>query len=277
MKLMIFGDSFSSDYKHDPTTDTWPWIVATRLNIQKGQYFNYSYSGSSIEYSISKLFTYLTSPQYDKDDIIIFTSTSLNRSPIIGKGIPPEYASELTRFLNGQLPESHPAREHYDSHAEFYKTLFDYTNINLVWAHRFNLYMMLKSLPNTTVLLSGFKSIEDHYNVDNFLKPTDKCFPIKYNLFDISTNEIINTPFYEFLKFFKGECRNCHLCNTNNKLLGNQIADCILNKSIEHFDITKFKTQFIDINNIDHNVLDGELGAKYKKYLKSDTKYSWAL
>ena len=54
MKLIIFGDSFSSDHKHDPTTDTWPSMVATRLNVQKGQYFNYSYAGSSIEYSINK-------------------------------------------------------------------------------------------------------------------------------------------------------------------------------------------------------------------------------
>lgn len=144
MKLVIFGDSFSSDHKHDPTAETWPIIVSKRLNIQKGQYFNYSHAGSSIEYSINKLFTYLTSPQYSKDDVIIFTSTSLNRSPIIGKGIPPEYASELSRFLNGILPKVHPAYEHYQSNADFYKTLFGYTNINLVWAHRFNLYMMLK-------------------------------------------------------------------------------------------------------------------------------------
>ena len=277
MKLIIFGDSFSSDYKHDPTTETWPSIVANRLDIQKGHYFNYSYAGSSIEYSISKLFTYLTSSEYDTNDIIIFTSTSLNRSPVLAKGIPPEYASELTRFLNGSLSEDHPAYEHYYSNTDFYKTLFDYTNINLVWAHRFNLYMMLKSLPNTTVLVSGFKLIEDHYDVDNFLKPKENFFPIKYNLFDISSNEIINAPFYDFLKFFKGENRNCHLCNTNNTVLGNQIADCILNKSMSYFDIKKFKTQFIDIKNIDYNVLDNELGAKYKKYLKSDTKYSWGL
>jgi hypothetical protein len=46
---------------------------------------------------------------------------------------------------------------------------------------------------------------------------------------------------------------------------------------MSYFDIKKFKTQFIDIKNIDYNVLDNELGAKYKKYLKSDTKYSWGL
>jgi hypothetical protein len=276
-KLVIFGDSFSSDHKHDPDNSTWPTIVAERLNIQKGQYFNYSCAGSSIEYSINKLFTYLTSGQYDVTDIIIFTSTSLNRSPILAKGMPPEHASELSRFLSGNLPEAHPAYEHYTSHADFYKTLFGYTNINLAWAHRFNLYMMLKSLPNTTVLLSGFKLIEDHYNVNDFLKPTEKFFPIKYNLFDISTNEIVNATFYEFHQFFKGECRNCHLCNTNNTVLGNQIADCILNKSVSYFDISKYKIQFIDIKNLDHSILDVELGAKYKKYLKPNTKYSWAL
>jgi hypothetical protein len=275
MKLIIFGDSFSSDHKHDPTTDTWPSMVATRLNVQKGQYFNYSYAGSSIEYSISKLFSYLTSPQYDKDDVIIFTSTSLNRSPIIGKGIPPEFASELSRFLSGDLPNDHPAYEHYYSNTDFYKTLFEYTNINLVWAHRFNLYMMLKSLPNMTVLVSGFKLIEDHYPVHDFLKPTDNFVPINYNLFDISSNEIVNAHFYEFMQVFKGEVRNCHLCNTNNIVLGNQIADCILNKSTSYFDITKYKTQFIDIKNIDSNSLDSELGPKYKKYLKNNTKYSW--
>lgn len=101
--------------------------------------------------------------------------------------------------------------------------------------------------------------------------------PIKYNLFDISTNELVNASFYEFHQFFKGECRNCHLCKTNNTILGNQIADCILNKSVSYFDITKYKTQFIDIKNVDQGVLDVELGEKYKKYLKSDTKYSWAL
>jgi hypothetical protein len=275
MKLIIFGDSFSSDYKHDPTTETWPQILFKRLNIQPSHYFNYSYAGSSIEYSISKLFTYLTSPEYDTNDIIIFTSTSLNRSPVLSKGIPPEYASELTRFLNGILPNNHPAYEHYCSNADFYKTLFDYNNMNLVWAHRFNLYMMLKSLPNTTVLISGFKLIEDHYNVDDFLKPTENFLPIGYNLYDISTNELVNATFYEFHQFFKGECRNCHLCKTNNIVLGNQIADCILNKSMSYFDIKKFKTQLIDMKNIDHTVLDSELGEKYKRYLKSDTKYSW--
>lgn len=274
-KLVIFGDSFASDYINDPAGKSWHRVLADKLNIEKNNYVNYSRSGSSIEYSITAFFKYISTDLYEKDDIIVFLMTSLNRSPLLIKGFPPEFASEMTRHLDGTLPKDHPAYNHYAQYDDFYKTLFEFKSLELAWAHRLNLLMTLKNLPNLVISLSGFKHIEDHFKVSKFLESTETFLNFKPNLFDISTNELVSGTFYDFYDLFKGECRNCHLSRTNNQILGEQLYECVVNKSSDYFDISKFKKSFIDLNNVNIELCDAELGSGYKRFSKPNHIKTW--
>jgi hypothetical protein len=272
MKLIIFGDSFASDQLNDPAGKSWHRVLGHKLNIEEKNYINYSRTGSSIEYSITAFFKYMSTNTYHKDDIIVFVMTSLNRSPLLIKGFPPEFASEMTRHLDGTLSKEHPAYNHYTEYNDFYKTLFEFRNIELIWAHRLNLLMTLKHLPNTVISLSGFKNIEYQFKVGKLIESTDTFLNFKPNLFDISNDELVSGTFYDFHAFFKGECRNCHLSRTNNLILGEQLYECIVNKSIEQFDITKFKKNFISLNNSDVEQFNSELGPGHKRYLIPNVK-----
>ena len=218
-----------------------------------------------MEYSTSSFFKYVNSA-YNKNDIIVFVMSSLNRSPLIHKEFPPLFASEMPRYLQGTLPKDHPAYKHYVQHDSFYKTWFMFKNMDLEWANRFNLLMTLKHLPNTVIALSGFEHIEDQYKLNDLLESTKTFLNIKPALFDISNDEIEGGSFNDFYKLFKGDYRNCHLARTNNQILGNQLYECITAKSISPFDRSKFKKKLIDLCNIDDAVLAAEYGLSHKRY-----------
>jgi hypothetical protein len=184
--------------------------------------------------------------------------------------MPPGFAGDLTRHLEGTLPKNNPSYKHYVEHNDFYKTLFTLKNVGLDWANRFNLLMTLKHLPNMAVSLTGFKHIEESFKVSDLLESTETFLNFKPKLFDISNDEYANgVDYWDFHAVFKGECRNCHLSRTNNQILANQLYDCITAKSINPFDVTKFKKNFIDLNNIIDNLeLETELGWGYTQCMK---------
>jgi len=249
-KLVIFGDSFSAFgvgmSEKDTSGNIWFLELAKKLNLEIK---NYSHGGSSLEFSLREYGKYLSSHHYDEQDIIIFVLTSMYRSPILVDDIEPHYASYLTSFIDGSLPKEHPAYAHYEEHKIMYTSIYLNFSLDLAHSLRKTLVLSLKYLPNECIVIPAFESSIHFYNdMNHIFSSTDNCVIIKEDLYTISENEYKNSTYLEYRNFFKGDIRNCHLCNTNNLILADQIHDCIVNKSNKYFDTTKYKKDFIELN-----------------------------
>lgn len=249
-KLVIFGDSFSSlgigMSEADSSGNVWFSELAKKLKLDIK---NYSHGGTSIEFSLREYGKYISSHDYDEQDIIIFVLTSIYRSPILSDKIESHYASYLTSFMDGSLPKEHPAYAHYEKNKEMYTSIHLNFSVELANSLRKILALSLKYLPNQSIVIPAFESsLDTHNDINHIFSSTKNCVLVKENLYDISENEYKNCKYLEYRNFFKGDIRNCHLCNTNNLILADQIHDCIVNKSNKYFDATKYKKDFIELN-----------------------------
>ena len=251
-RLVIFGDSFASTNigvsLEESSGVIWFVELAKKLGLEIK---NYAHPGTSFEYSIREFGRYISTIDYCEDDIIIFVMTSIYRSPILSEDIPPHFASYMTSFLDGSLSKDHMAYEHYFKNKEMYKSLHKNYDTYLADTIRKTLIITLKQLKNTCLVIPAFESSFDFSkkNDPNILLAEDtSTIVIKSNLYDISEKEIIEAGYPEFRNFFKRELRNCHLCNTNNTILAEQLYKCIENKNSDHFDEKKYKQNFIKMS-----------------------------
>ncbi len=271
-KLVIFGDSFADRMRLTKNYNSVVWyeLLADRLNLQL---HHYGMNGTSIEYSILKLYQYLNSDNYSTDDVIIFVCTSSTRVPLVHENLNPKYAAHWLKFLQGELVNSAEKDlvNHYQKNNLFYKTLFSFFNYDLAQTQKSHAALLLKTLPNTAVIMTAFDDILAIKPNRKVLNDTDNFLLINANLFAISTNEFAEGLKYDtFRNFFKGEVRNSHLGTTNNNILAQQLYNCIKNKSSKHFIKEEYKKNYIklEINNTTKEIYDYELVKIWRENLR---------
>lgn len=265
-KLVIFGDSYADKVRGGPTLDkifAWYDHLAEKLNLTV---LHYGRNASSIEFSMNKLYEYINSSEYSEQDIIIFVSTSLSRSPIIHNDVPDATAGKWVSYLNGSLSKDDQHYAHFRMNHNFYKQLFEWFNHNLAHQQRTNISCLLKILPNTAIIISAFQNDVDHaLRADRkyLLANDDNFILINTNLHRITVDELSgsNKQFFDFHKFFGGECRHSHLSKSNNIILADQLYQCLVHKTNKYFDASKFKKNFLCLELTDENkkVFDEEL------------------
>lgn len=273
-KLVIFGDSFADKVKGGPAADAvvaWYELLANSLELEL---LHYGCNGTSIEYSIMKLFEYINSDCYSEQDIIVFVSTSLTRNPIIHEKVPPGIASHWIKFIDGSIDITRDSNlGHYKKHDIFYKTLFKFFNYNAAHQQRILTASLLKSLPNQVVMISAFNDIDQTLREDRkyLLKNSKNFLLLNYSLFDISNNEYeLGVTYTDFHSFFSGEVRHAHLSRTNNLILANQLHKCIVDRSDKYFNKDEFKTNFIklELTSESQLIFDNELLPIWKNNFK---------
>ena len=251
-KLVVFGDSFAS-YRGEQNPKTvkgvlWFEEVAKKLNLPLK---NKAYSGSSFEWSKKQFWDYYNSNEYSEDDLIIFVFTSFQRSPFLTTGQSPQFASYYSAFLQGTMKKDHFAYDHYNDNKELYKGLAKYYNWETQLFDRHLFCLALKQIPNMTVAITAFKDLTINLKNNSLLEELDNFLYIPGRLIELCENEFGDADYQKFLRYYGSEVRNCHLSNSNNIILADQITQCIQHKSNKYFRKEKFKKNFLKLENID--------------------------
>lgn len=261
-KLIVFGDSYADRIHNECLTDDnkdldypiWYDILAQSLGYKL---LKYGLCGSSIEYSMIKLYEYINSFEYSENDVIVFVCSSTVRIPLIHKNIPPSTASSWIKYIDGSLKHDKRIKRFFDKHGNFFKTLFKFYNLDLAHQQRSNIAFLLKSLPNQTLIVSAFDDV-DYALSDSrkhLLKNDENFILINGNLLEISNREIEQDKAgLEFLKFFNHEIRHAHLTRTNNQILAKQLYNCIVHNTPKFFDPSEFKTNIIRLSHDYDNI-----------------------
>ena len=98
-RLVVFGDSFSeTSTRKDPNETCWVFVLAKMLGFS---ILNYSRGGSSLQYSKQMLFEYMET-EYDKNDYIVFISTSYTRIPSVPANVDSGWAAALNNYMLGE-------------------------------------------------------------------------------------------------------------------------------------------------------------------------------
>ena len=256
-KLVVFGDSFVADW--DPNQCIEPgtvgdarngWIFGLGKKLQI-PIRNSGIAGSGLGYSETKFFEYITSSDYDHEDIIVFALTMGDRPycfsmPDPGLGVSVHW--ENYEFSNRKWLEEH--------------------RHNLVWAatdvlHPKINYESIKIMSTlklwaaanpSNILLAIPLSYEHNYNLweangvdlthlwksaDNFISLQDKM-----GLFRISDGEFLTRDiFLESMN--NGDVRPNHLSGGNAALLIDMVYDILTMRNPEYYAPGKFKQGFI--------------------------------
>jgi hypothetical protein len=273
-KLVIFGDSFATKGRFldkDKIAVDYPVWYELMSNKLQQKVLPFGLRGSSIDYSIEMLYKYINSNLYSQSDTIIFVSTSIYRNPIIYREVPLEIAYQWIEFLEGSIFQNKENKRlhHYEKYREFYKTLFRFFNSDTAHQKKVHVALLLKSLPNRTIILSAFQDVDTALKTDrrHLLNDNPKSLVINASLHDISTEEYEKgVIFPTFYRFFNEDPRHAHLSKSNNIVLADQLCQCLQNTSNKYFDRTKFKKNFIklELNDKTKKVFDDELLSIWK-------------
>lgn len=226
-KLFIFGDSFSAgteeilkwkkDYKKNVNLEeTTPWstILADKLDVTNVG--NFALMGCSNEYIFSQFYNCCTKNLINKEDFIIFQTTSKYRHWFFEKY--PEFTTTLTVIDKDFLSnEQVNALKKYETYLQNDKSDI-YIFTSLVYA-----MMYFKTVFPKLLILSGWHSSPD-------------CIG---NLTDVDTNEFVHPDLKQ--KFFnknnKVDSRINHLNQLNHKILADKILNFFNNN--QPIDLTK--------------------------------------
>lgn len=223
--LVLFGDSFASEWEIESGYKSWFQLLAEELNTE---YKTYGMHGTSFEYSTLKFYQYLNS-EYNQDDIIVFVLTSPYRSPVISEDFVPNWAAmtygkvfydqQSTRDKR-MLDERPDSDEHFNRYKTYYKDWFKLQNNELVLAQRFILLSALHSLPNKTISISGW---------DTEMPITDK-FPnhLSPALWQASENEISDGSIVDFMEKHGKDFRKNHFHEKNHYVLKDEVHSHIV-------------------------------------------------
>ena len=175
-KIVIFGDSYSNkervgevqsqDYG---TIIPWSWSNAIEKDYDV---LNYSYAGSSENYTRNKVYEYLDSPDYSQTDTIIFFTTSIWRFPFLNHfdktNMQAVYGSVSLEYESGYSKDEwidHPDYNKIKDNPQWYINLHDImTNESeYLYQQRLMFALFLKQLPNKVIYYDTFFS--QHYNM----------------------------------------------------------------------------------------------------------------
>lgn len=214
MKIGIFGDSFASDEKKNPT-DSWIDILRKSHDVE-----NHAYNGTNLYFSISKI-----KEHYKKYEKIIFVVTQPSRIKIADHI--PCYDS-MKRYVahwpmvNRLIEDANkheiydgPLIDAYNAVLDYYKFIQDDTYDNYI--HNLMLDDIVKICHNV-ILIPAFKnSIQGNHN----------------SLIEVRTNENKAWSYDYFIpEGFRDE-RNCHLTVENNIILAKKAEEWLDGSPVE--------------------------------------------
>jgi hypothetical protein len=242
--LIVFGDSFASDWEGE--YPSWFKLLATELQTE---FKTYGVVGSSFEYSSLKFFEYLTSPEYDPTDQIIFVLTTAYRSPVISSDFSPQWAALLNaKVFNNQLDKESQTQvakltdsdEHYRRFSAFYKDWILLQNMDLILAQRYMLLNTLHNLPNNTASISVGDT--EHSIAKKFKNHATM------SLLEVSTNEIVDGDAWNYIKKYgPHDHRTNHLSEQNHHVLKNIMYSCLTDGDCSRFSVDSFQKNLLSV------------------------------
>lgn len=285
-RIVAFGDSYAADYSveaerlrnDDPTTyeqmvkfhlakgnmetfSTYCWVnmLSDMLGVN-GVTF-YSKIGTSIQYTMVKLFEYIIS-DYDQNDIIIVCLTDPTRSPIVNDDCSWFHicASMLSSYaihrLKGMVAEPGSFQDNLKQGIAFHEQY--HLGLAVDGGYSTDVYCLtdyLMSLPNTVVVLGTTDEIKNTKYDSLCLKNCNNKFFIRDTLIDVNLNEFSISGGKRLTKseYFKQaggyDLRFNHLSYENHVKLAEMVGSCILHGDVSEFDVTRFTK----------NILNGKL------------------
>ena len=225
-RLVVFGDSFAeTSIRKDPNETCWVFVLAKMLNFS---ILNYARGGSSLQYSKQMLFEYMET-EYNKNDYIVFVSTSYTRIPTVPAKIDPGWAAALNNYIAGELDH----RQEYKEINNFFRAnnnAMEYISCYITTMKDFNNDLILISTYLDT--LSNKTCIIPAFNHGNNLP---NCIIDDFNLMEPSDNESMNNK-----KNPMKDDRICHFSTENNKILANMFYRYFETDSYHYFKMRKF-------------------------------------
>ncbi len=236
--IYAYGDSYLANSSY---CLSWVQDLADKLKMRC---FNKAVSGSSTEYSIKKFL--IDRKDFIPGDIIIFSFSTVGRLSF--------------KYINDELPESscvfygqeHKGSSKYHWYTENEKYLewfvrevdFDLIDINFEGYHQIIRSFAVANPEITFIVLTNTKhrlySLFDLEPLSNYIKP-------RFDLYSISTNEMINCSTYtDFVKYTKYDPRFNHLTNQNRKILVDILYESIVDKNFDKIqNINQFAIRII--------------------------------
>lgn len=266
MKLVLFGDSFVSIHLDEKYS--WPFLLAHNLNISTDNILNFGKPGTGLDWSICQFISYLNSNDYNENDIVIFVVTSHSRPPIMENENQSMSAGFNAYYNNIKKGIPNNVEQYYKKYDSFYRTWFDLQTNDMKYKDRWLLALALKQLPNFTILMSGFEDIVLSSQANHILlQDSNNFLKIESDLISISKNEMMNKKLglRDFYNYFTYEPRTCHLSNSNNIELADQLSKCIINKDSSYFDKTSYHKDLYDLSSKYHDAFEKEFNLESYK------------
>lgn len=169
MKVIIFGDSYSNK-EADANNELVPWSWSNAIE-KHYNVLNYSYAGSSENYTRNKVYEYLDSSDYSQMDTIVFFTTSIWRFPFLNhfkkEHIQAIYSSISMEFEAGYTKDKwldDPDYKKIKDDPKWYNNLHEILTNESEYLYRQRLMfaLLLKQLPNKVIYYDTFFSQHRH-------------------------------------------------------------------------------------------------------------------
>lgn len=252
--IRIFGDSFSQDW-NDETT----WH-----NFVGEEYCSYAVQGTSIWFSIDKLFHWIHSDEYSEDDKIVFVITAPYRAIRYTDDRFPHFHVSICQPDAGSDDGWHKyATKNHNAHEYMLSNIL---TLDLFMNQEEMLRALLHGLPNKSLVIPAFDILYDEAgkfdywmrrikklrgytftsdNMDDYIHPmtkaVDSIYQKTFTLLRVSNNEFSDRT--EFRGFI--DKRKNHLSPPNHAILGELIQEYFDKMDYSIFKLEKFKRGII--------------------------------
>lgn len=243
-KILVYGDSFASS--ENDGYAAWVDQLGKKLELNV---LNRAVSGSSSEYAMKCLIGDVHRGFFEKDDIIIFVSSTPGRLHFEFQNNRPETASQYWNNVDTRDPK-HDWYNRSKKHIEWYMVNYD----GRMSAINHSCYVhALKNLaaanPECTIVHLSNSHHNYHEPIDLPLGPIPRNF-LQPDIFlnTVSSNEYIGSLDYtEFIKYTGYDPRLNHMCNVNLDILSTVIADAIKTHRVDKIKYDIFEKSVFNI------------------------------
>lgn len=244
MKIGVFGDSFADRSnphieKHGLTVQNESWIV--ELENQGHKVITYGKYGTSSFYSFEKFFE-----QYEQFEYIIFCYSSMDRCPVLPKGL--ETFSSMLQAEDLYTSQRYKGISNIELEKALVKILMAKPYLH---SPSFALYLQQKIF-NDVNLYCWDKNIR-LVNVLSFETREKKLFNLDTRHFDVFYNlvEVSNREMPD-MKF--ADPRYNHLSKENNKILAHKLVNSLMSKDTKNL---------VDLSQESDFIYDDEITKRY--------------
>jgi hypothetical protein len=226
--IIIFGDSFASNKhnfaqnvseakkieisKFSSITNNWTKQLASILELNE---VNYAEEGSSIDYSLSKLYEYISSNQCSNKTVIFLLSNPVRK--YLG-----------TKYKNNGFAVKYKIPP--DLSNEFVEWLVDNEPFSIAQSREINTICMLKNIApkfKRVVLINCFETIDDELIAFIDTSSTEHFSYVQGALVTVSKDEVIDST----VDHGDIDNRPNHLSDENHAILAKSIADVVINNT----------------------------------------------